>query len=235
MKKRFSLVLPVFNEENVISNSIDDVYKKLNGTKIPFEIIIGDDGSTDSSPEIISLKVNTYRNISVIKNKERKGKAAILKRCFKETEGGIVGFMDSDLYVKKSMFTDSIRIIDNGADLVIASKHMNSYQGYGVLRRVLSQAYAFAARILLGVNISDFQCGFKVFRRELILEICDAVKNEDWSWDTEIVLYAVKKGYRVIEIPARINEIPLHVSKINIWRASFLLGFNLFKLWLRSA
>jgi glycosyltransferase AglD len=96
-------------------------------------------------------------------------------------------------------------------------------------REFASRGYNFLVRLFLNSKLCDHQCGFKAFRREALFELLDEIENEHWFWDTEVLVRAQHKGYKVIEFPVywRHGE----SSKVNLAKDVKGMGSEIFRLW----
>jgi hypothetical protein len=83
--------------------------------------------------------------------------------------------------------------------------------------------------MLLGSKVRDHQCGFKAFRREPLMQLLDEVDATHWFWDTEIIVRATRKGYRIKEIP--VDWTSGRETKVRLLKDSFDMGWQVFSLW----
>lgn len=96
-------------------------------------------------------------------------------------------------------------------------------------REFASRGYNFLVRLFLHSKLYDHQCGFKAFRREALFELLDEIENEHWFWDTELLVRAQHKGYRVIELPVYWRH--GGSSKVNLAKDVKGMGSEIFRLW----
>jgi len=231
-KKFISFIIPTYNEEEIIEQSIAKIYNLEKIAK--FELIIGDDGSNDLTYEKIVKKLKEYRKLRIVRNKTNKGRGSILKKAFKYAGGDYLIYIDADLSIDLEIFNRFLDEMDNGADIVIGSKHLpESNVEYPIIRRILSKAYSNIVRIFFNVNIRDFQCGFKGFKKEVIKSTLKEVKNDGWFWDTEMLILSYKKGFKIVEIPAKVVNIYKRESKVNLLKDTFTMGINLVDFWIK--
>jgi glycosyltransferase involved in cell wall biosynthesis len=225
-----SVILPVYNESSCISRSVENLIEKIpKGNR--FEIILVDDGSTDNSLEIIKNLARDNKKITFISYKKNVGRGEALTRGIRKSRGDFIMYIDADLSINPKTLEDVVDQLHK-FDLVIGSKHLKeSRVEYPFFRNLLSRSYSKLTSFVTRVKISDFQCGLKGFRRRAILEILDEIRCFDWSWDTEILCIAYKKGYSIKEIPVEVVVIPGRDSKVKMWRDSFIMSKNLFRIW----
>ena len=200
-----SVILPVYNEEKVLKKSVESIKKVLDAMPNKYEIIISEDGSTDRSAEIAkSLECGTIR---VLNNKERKGKGAAIKHAAELATGNIIIFMDADLASHPGYITNLIKMFDSGAAIVTASRyHKDSTAKRTPIRHFASKSFNLLVKIVLDSKLSDHQCGFKAFRKDLLMPVIDEVEDGKWFWDTELLVRAQRKGLRIVEIPIEWTE-----------------------------
>jgi len=235
-KPYYSIIIPAYNEEKIISSTIKKIYTFLKEQKKPFELIITDDGSKDSTLKIVHELSKKYKEIRSVSNKINLGRGAALANAFRNSNGNILIYIDADLAIDLELFPRLMKAIEEqGADIAIGSKHLKESQvEYPKLRRIFSKCYAFLAHILLKSNIKDYQCGFKAFKRERILELSPYIKNKGWAWDTEVVIKAQWMGWKVIELPAKVINIYGRESKVKLLSDVKRMGMDLLKLYLEK-
>ena len=199
------MILPVYNEEKVLKKSVESIKKVLDAMPDKYEIIISEDGSTDRSAEIAkSLECGTIR---VLNNKERKGKGAAIRHAAELAKGNIVLFMDADLASHPDYITGLLKMFDSDAAIVTASRyHKDSTAKRTHVRRFASKSFNLLVKIVLDSKLSDHQCGFKAFRKDLVLPLINRVEDKKWFWDTEFLVRAQRSGLKIVEIPIEWNE-----------------------------
>ncbi len=193
-----SIVIPAYNEENKLENSCDKILK-VDSVK---EVIVVEDGCTDSTPEIASRLESERDNITHIHRESKLGKGKAIETGFEEASAEFVGFMDADLSTSISAIEKACEELENGADLVIGSRYMEeSSCERKRVRSVASKTYNRIASTLLGGSVKDRQCGFKALRKSSYNEIKSSISSDEWFWDTELIYRMRKSGMDVREIP----------------------------------
>lgn len=119
---RLSLIIPAYNEENRIKETLDAYIEKLHELGINFEIIVEMDGCTDRTSEVVKEMATKFPEIKFIEFKERLGKSGGLLKGFEIANGDVVGFVDADGSVKPQDFIKLLREIEKGYDGAIASR-----------------------------------------------------------------------------------------------------------------
>lgn len=229
---KYSIIIPAYNEEKIIADTIDkcfDFFKNKNN----FEIIIANDGSKDNTEGIVNEKLKKYENLRLVNNSINLGRGAALNNAIRNSNGKILVYIDADLAIDLDLFPKLVNAIEkNNVDIAVGSKHLKeSIVDYPKLRRVFSKAYSFLTRIFLGSSIRDYQCGFKAFRKEAILDVLPYVKSNKWSWDTEVVIKSEWMGYKVAELPAKVVNIYGRESKVHLFKDIKNMGSELIRLF----
>jgi len=224
-----SLVLPAYNEADRILKCVERAVETLEKITDSFEVIIAEDGSTDETPSLAAELADTYAPVRHLHSDMRLGRAGGMVRAFKVAEGDILAFMDVDLATEINHLTELIQAIRDGFDVATGSRLMKESDVTRSLKRTtLSRGYNFLVRILLKSKVRDHQCGFKAFRRDMLFAIIDELEDEHWFWDTELLVLAQKKGYRIHEFPVR--WIDGEMTKVNLSSDTFEMGSKIFAM-----
>lgn len=217
--KKISLVVPFFNEQEILRQKVPIIHKfcKIHFKK--FEIFFVNDGSNDLSKEIVELYVRQFPNLHIISYNKNLGRGEAIRRGFKQSKGDYVGYIDCDLEIKLSYILVAVKQLAT-YDIVIASKFIpGSEINTLFLRKVSSIFYNILARVVLGSNVTDHQAGLKFFRKKAIANLLPKTYEKGWLWDTEVLYIAQKKNYTILELPIKISY---GYRKI---RSSFFLDF----------
>lgn len=164
-----SVVIPVYNEEESLSELSGWIGKVCSGEALTYEIIFVDDGSSDASWN--KIKELAVKSVSVrgIRFRRNYGKAAALHTGFAESTGEVVITMDSDLQDSPDEIPDLVRMIrEEGFDLVSGWKKKR-YDSF--IKRFTSKIYNGTARLTSGIKLHDFNCGLKAYRSEVVKSI----------------------------------------------------------------
>ena len=164
-----SVVVPVYNEEESIHELTAWIEKVCAGEELSFEIIFIDDGSSDSSWDIISGIAKNKKFVKGLRFRRNYGKAAALHTGFSEAGGDVVITMDSDLQDSPDEIPKLVRMInDDGYDLVSGWKKKR-FDPF--VKRITSKVYNGTARLFSGIKLHDFNCGLKAYRNEVVKSI----------------------------------------------------------------
>ncbi len=167
--KDISVVIPLYNEEESIKELCDWISRVMQAQGFSYEIIIVDDGSTDTSWRIIEQLTRDDVNIRGIKFKRNYGKSAALDTGFKESLGEVVITMDADLQDSPDEIPELYHLIKNqGFDLVSGWKKKR----YDPLsKKIPSRFFNAVTRMITGIKIHDFNCGLKAYKNYLVKSI----------------------------------------------------------------
>lgn len=232
-EKEVSVFIPAYNEEEIIENNIQRIYDYLKNEFKYFELIIVDDSSKDKTSEI-ARKLSQETNIQYARFENCPSRRENLAVSLKRAKYDIVVFMDLDLATDLSYLKDLINNIQNGNDISIGSRYKGIKPKRELYRLIISKVYNLFMRIYFGSNILDHQCGFKAFKKEVLLELIeemgyDTDLTRGWFWDAELLIRAQKKGYRISEMPIKWQF--GKKSTFNMQRELKMLGYVLKLRW----
>ena len=223
MSSSVSLVLPVLNEERGLASSTLRLHDYLTANLEGYDwrIVIADNGSTDSTPEVGARLARELDRIDYLRIEQR-GRGRALKRAWLESNADIRGFMDIDLSTELEAIPKLVQSIESGRyDVAIGSRLRKGavVSGRSLLREVTSRGYSLLFRSMFLTGFSDAQCGFKAVSRRAARDLLPLVRDNGWFFDTELLLLAEKNGYRIDEIPVRWADDP--DSRVRIVRTAW--------------
>jgi glycosyltransferase involved in cell wall biosynthesis len=214
-KLDISIIIPVLNEEESISELFNKIQNNLLSLRKTYEIIFIDDGSTDKSFEKMLQIKKKDKNVKIIQFRSTFGKSAALNTGFKEARGKIVFTMDADLQDDPKEIPKFLKKIDDDYDLVTGWKKKR----FDSLSKTLpSKLFNFITSYFTGLRLHDFNCGFKAYRTDVIKSI--SIYGEMHRY---IPALAHWKGFKVAEIPVKHHRRKFGKSKYGIER--LLRGF----------
>lgn len=205
---RLSVVIPAYNEERVIGDSLTRVGAYLEQTPDP-ELIVVDDGSQDRTREIVREIERTYPFTRLIENDRNRGKGYSIKHGIAESRGTYVLYTDADLVYPIEGVEPFIRALDAGADVAISSRshpgtlfalHPRHFS-YIYQRYLVGQTYINIVNRILSLGVTDTQAGFKCLRGDAARTIFARTTLYDFAFDVEALFIARQLGYRIVELP----------------------------------
>ena len=200
---KIEVVIPVYNEEHILSRSVATLREFL-GESMSFEwsINIADNASTDNTPGVAQSLCERYSEVSYFRI-EQKGRGRALRKAWLESRADIVSYMDVDLSTGLSAFSLLIKAItEEGYDIAIGSRLMTDSKVKRSLKReITSRSYNLLARAMFLSKFHDAQCGFKALTQKVARELVPRIQDQAWFFDTELLILAEKSGYGIKEIP----------------------------------
>ncbi|MCL1965604.1 MAG: glycosyltransferase family 2 protein [Candidatus Bathyarchaeota archaeon] len=233
MQVDVTVVLPAINEADIIDQTVDTISRELKTYGCTYEIILAEDGSTDGTDKKAAELSENFPNIRHIHGEKRLGRGRALKNSFKQSNGNILIYMDVDLATDikyLNQLIDAVTIEDY--QLATGSRRLSQSKAKRTFtRNIASKVYNSMVRFFLRSNIKDHQCGFKAFQRETVLPLLDEVEANHWFWDTEIIIRAQRKGYKIKEIPVEWRG--TRETKVKLFSDSFDMARQVLALWRR--
>jgi glycosyltransferase involved in cell wall biosynthesis len=215
---KVSFLVPAYNEAGTIATVIERVQA------LPFEkqVIVIDDGSTDSTPEILERLAAEHPNLVVISQPNR-GKGAALRAGIEHIDGDIVVIQDADLEYDPEDVPGLIApIVDGAADVVFGSRLMGGrpQRAHLYWHRLGNQFLSMLAGVLYNTTLSDIETGYKAFRSDVLRSL--ELREDDFAIEPEITGRICKqKNLRVYELPISYYGRTYAEGKKITWRDGF--------------
>lgn len=225
---QISIVVPLFNEAESLPELMQRIHSTIDAQGWSYEVYFVDDGSTDGSWQILNKLSKKYTQIRAIRFIKNYGKTQALRAAFEKVFGEVVVTIDADLQDRPEEIPEMYRIIkEKGFDLVSGWKQDRKDAKFS--KNIPSLLFNAVARKTSGVNLNDFNCGLKAYRKEV-------VKALDLHGDMHryLPVLAKNEGY------TRITENPIphdarKYGKSKFGRSRFVRGFlDLITLWFVS-
>lgn len=215
------IVVPVFNEEAVLENSITTLSEYLT-LEMPstWKITIADNASTDRTPVIAARLSEQLPNVQY-RRLEVKGRGYALRDAWGASEAKVLAYLDVDLSTDLAALPPLVAPLLSGhSDISIGTRlGQNSRVSRGPKREFISRSYNFLLRRTMQVRFSDAQCGFKAIRADVAKRLLPHVEDNDWFFDTELLIIAERSGLRIHEIPVDWIDDP--DSRVNIKKTAY--------------
>ena len=207
----FSIVIPIYNEEDILTESINNILSICERTSVDYEIIISENGSTDSTKKLArDLEQNNSRVVLIESDQPNYGEA--LKRGFLKCKNEIIISFDIDYY-SESFLKECLLLEEKYAGLIASKRLSNSEDGRRLIRKLATNFFVYILKILFRTKLSDTH-GMKAVRKSFVDNHINSVISTQDLFDTELLLRIEKTGNEFKEIPAKINEIRPSVSVI---------------------
>jgi len=219
-----SLVIPAFNEERRLPETLRQVRDFAAAQSRPLEVLLVDNASGDRTADLARTAAAEMPYLRLLSEPQR-GKGAAVRTGALAAAGDYVFFADADLSMSLEEVPRFLPPLLQGADLAIASREAAGAVRYDepILRHLMGRAFNLLVRMTTLPGIHDTQCGFKCLTREAAQELFRAQRIADWTFDVELLVLARRRGYRVVEVPIHWRYQPN--SRVNPLRDSWrMLG-----------
>jgi dolichyl-phosphate beta-glucosyltransferase len=231
-----SVVVPAYNEEENITATLSDIAQYLKNKNYTYEIIVVDDGSKDKTAELAAAGGKTLPHFTLLRHSPNYGKGYTIKEGMLAARGEFILFMDADNSTRINQIDNFISALSNGYDIAIGSRRIKGavieeYQPFA--RRFLGNIYIGLSNLILGTNINDYNCGFKLFKKAAAKAIFEKLTRDDWSFDSELIYLAAKLGYRIKEVPVTWQD-KQKTSKVKPFKDGINSFFSLLKIRFNS-
>ncbi len=212
------VVIPCYNEEHVLAQSVDTLRAFLKeNLRYQWRILVADNASTDATLEVAKRLAEQHPDEVAWLHLPQKGRGRALRRAWLDCAADATSYMDVDLSTDIRHFPELARaVLEDGYDLATGSRLMKQSDVTRSLKREITSR-GFVALIhtfFPGNPLTDTQCGFKAITREAAHRLLPLVENEEWFFDTELLLLAAKGGYRIKQVPVHWVEDP--DTRVNI-------------------
>lgn len=209
-----SLVIPAYNEEARIHDTLAACVSHLSARPCSWEVIVADDGSTDATAQCAQAFANAHENVRVITIRHG-GKAAALRAGMLAARGDLIAFSDADLATPLAYLDEFVNLAQAGADIVAGSREGATASRIGEPwhRHVMGRIFNRFVQAVLIPGIDDTQCGFKLFTRPALHELLRSARlyasgqaltsARVTAFDVELFAIARLKGMRIVMVPVK--------------------------------
>jgi glycosyltransferase involved in cell wall biosynthesis len=224
-----SIVIPAHNEESRLPSTLQAVFDFLGHESYSAEVIVVDNASHDRTAEIARAQAALHPNLR-LESQPVIGKGAAVRAGILAAHGNFRFICDADL----SMPIDEVRrflppTLD-GFDVAIGSRELpgSARHGEPAYRHWIGRAFNALVRWMAIPGFQDTQCGFKCFRGEVAEELFRQQRLDGWTFDVEVLFLALRRGYRVVEVPISWYYVP--GSRVRVIADSFAMFFDLLRI-----
>ncbi len=224
-----SLILPAYQEENRIGDTMLSICQYLDEHHPGTELIVVCDGCTDKTAAVARSSANNSKcKLSVIELPTNQGKGAAVKAGMLAASGEYLFFTDADLSYAPYVIEDFLKELQDGADVAIAQrKKTTEYPGLG--RKILARVSRFIVGNFVIPGIRDTQAGFKGFRREAAVTLFNAQRTSRFLFDLEILCIASDQNLKISKVYVDWQDRP--GSTVRIFLDSIRSARDLALIW----
>lgn len=197
-----SLIIPAYNEGERLPTTLPPVFEFLEAQGYPFEIIIVNNNSSDNTREIALAFAESRPYLRVI-DEVTQGKGAAVRSGMLAAKGEYLFMADADFSMPVEEIAKFMPPHSHEYDVAIGSREAPGAVRYNEpqYRHFMGRVFNFYVKVLAIPGFEDTQCGFKCFKREVALDILPNQTINGWAFDVELLFIALRRGYRIIEIP----------------------------------
>ena len=217
---KLSIIIPVYNEEELITQVVERVKSSVRKQGLNAEIIVVNDGSKDRSAEAIR-KIN---GITFVNLKQNAGKGGAVKAGFKAATGDIYLIQDSDLEYDPDDYTSVISpIVEGRCKVTMGSRFLKERPVFWGKRKspyfshyIGNRLIILVTNLLYFVHATDYEGCYKAFRSDVIKSI--KVNSDGFKYDNELICKILKRGSKIIEVPIKYSPRSYESGKKINWK-----------------
>ncbi len=224
MRKRLSIIIPAYNEQERLGGSVNEVLRFIENEKLDAELIVVDDGSSDETADVARKVCGEFPGIAakVIRYEENRGKGFAVKTGLLESIGDTAVFSDADLSTPIMELYKLIKPIESGKfDVAFGSRALDRSligKRQPWRREQSGKIFNLIVRTITGLPFWDTQCGFKAFNMKKFRPLLNSMKIERFGFDVEFLYAANLHNLKLKEIPVRWDHDER--TKVNVFRDS---------------
>jgi glycosyltransferase involved in cell wall biosynthesis len=210
--KSVDLFIPCYNEERVLADSVGKLKDWCAGhlASYRWRVVVADNASKDATLQVAQrLTADDPDRVGYI-HLDEKGRGRALKRAWLESNADAMCYMDVDLSTDLAMITPLLNaVLEDGYDIAYGSRVARGADIERSLKREInSRGYILLFKLLFQAKFSDAQCGFKAVNARTARELMPVIQDNEWFWDTELLVIGEKGGWKLKEVPVRWIEDP---------------------------
>jgi dolichyl-phosphate beta-glucosyltransferase len=225
-----SIIVPAYNEEALIANTLDGLRSYMKTRPEGFEIVVVDDGSRDRTVACVQdWQRRNQVDVQLLVNEANRGKGFSVRHGVMESRGQYILFIDADLPYELHAIDDFLNALHNGSDLAVGSRVLpgSEVKGVPAVRYIAGQVFSWLERFVLSTGTADTQCGFKGFTAAAAQNIFRRLTIDGFGFDVELFFVARKFKYRIQ--PVAVQMIDRHRdSRVRLFSDSLEMLLNLF-------
>lgn len=215
VKGMLSIIMPAYNEEKLIYNSIMTTLDVVQGFTEKLELIVVNDGSIDNTKNEILKAKKKDKRVKIVSSKKNHGKGRAIISGLTEALGEYIAFLDADLELFPDQLEGYLHIMkQKNYDVVIGCKfHKDSQLKYPFKRKVMSIGYYLMLRILFHLNVKDTQTGIKLFKASVLKPVAHFIRTSGFAYDVELLVALNRRGCTIKQMPVHVVYVRKKDSK----------------------
>lgn len=199
-----SVIIPAYNEEIFIKNTLSQINNFLLTKDYNYEIIVIDDGSKDKTFSIVKDLQSKIKDLKIIQNDKNLGKGYSVKKGMLNACGNYKLFMDADNSTTIDHVDNFIKYANDGFDIIIGNRKLkksNIKKRQSFHKEILGILGNYLIQIFAVPGVKDTQCGFKLFSSKSSSKIFEKLTIYRWGFDIEVLVIAKRRGFKIKSIP----------------------------------
>jgi glycosyltransferase involved in cell wall biosynthesis len=204
MTTELEIVIPVYNEQVALEGSVRRLHGFLRQSSFPFSwrILVADNASTDETLAVARRLTYELDRVEAL-HLPAKGRGRALRAAWSESDARVLAYMDVDLSTDLAALLPLVAPLFSGhSDVAIGTRlARGAHVTRSFRREFISRTYNRILRLALRSGFSDAQCGFKAVRADAARTLLPLVRDEEWFFDTELLVLAQRRGLRIHEVP----------------------------------
>ena len=230
-KPYLAVIVPAYNEEDRIGPTLERLNEYLSCQKYTWKVVVVNDGSTDSTVQIVSDFASSHPNFELIDSEPNHGKGFVVRKGMTEVEAEWLLFSDADLAAPIEEVEKLFPAVEKGAPIAIGSRPLKESDlevRQPWYREIAGRAFNLMVQLFAVRGIKDTQCGFKLFRQDVSRDVFSRSKLDGYGFDFEALMIARDLGYEIAEVAIRWSH--QEGSKVNMFRDGLRMLYELVKL-----
>ena len=197
-----SVIIPAYNESRRLPATLDKILAYFARQPYTTEVVVVENGSTDTTADVVRRYMAEYPTVKLMRSQVR-GKGNAVREGMLTCQGAYLFMCDADLSMP---IAELDKFFPDGQatwDIAIASREAPGAVRHDEppLRHLMGRVFNFLVKVIAIPRFEDTQCGFKCFKREVARDVFARQTLTGWGFDVEVLYIALKRGYRVVEIP----------------------------------
>ncbi|MGN0318095.1 MAG: glycosyltransferase family 2 protein [Lachnospira sp.] len=225
LEGRLSIIMPAYNEEKLIYNSIKSTLSIVEKFAPDLEIIAVNDGSRDNTKSEILKACRQDSRVRLVSSDKNRGKGNAIISGISQAEGKYIAFVDADLELNPAQLEGYLeKMFSDNADVVIGCKfHKDSKLDYPLKRKIISMGYYIMLLFLFHLNVKDTQTGLKVFKTEALKPVAHLIRTSGFAYDIELLVAVHRRGFKIAQMPVEVVYVrdsgTQRITVKDMWRA----------------
>lgn len=236
MSEIISIIIPGFNEEKRIAESLGILKEFCDNHFDEYEILFVDDGSTDRTRSILEMACRENPFLQALHIEENRGKGNAVRVGILAARGKYRFFTDADLPYGTGCFLQALTMFrKTGCDMVAGARDLpESVDNVGLhrVRKIASRIFSTITNSLLSMDVSDSQCGFKGFTDRCAQQLFSYSRIDSYTFDVELFILAKRFGFTIKKVPVILYK--NQHSKIRLLHDPLTMLIDLIRLFLKS-